>query len=55
MAQIETAYVFGLITFFIGRDTTYLPYFYAVGILGSLLYWPTRERFDNLANQLEGK
>lgn len=55
LAQLEITYVFGLVTFFISRNTNYLPYFYAIGIFGSLLYWPTRERFDNIANQLEGK
>ena len=55
LAQIESVYVFGLVTVFIWRTTAYLPYFYAIGILGSILYWPTRERFDAVADQLEAK
>lgn len=55
LAQIESIYVFGLISFFIWREITYIPYFYAIGILGSLLFWPTRERFDAVADKLEAK
>jgi len=53
MAQIESMYLFGIVTFFVTGLTTYLPYFTALGLLYSIIYWPTRERFVSLVRALE--
>lgn len=53
MVFIETVFLFGLIYFVLTRDFTSMLYFYAIGLLAVVLYWPTRERFDDLATTLE--
>ncbi len=53
LAFIESIYIYGLILFFITGLTTYLPYFAAIGVLCSILYWPTYDRFAALVRSLE--
>jgi hypothetical protein len=55
LALIETTYIYGLVTFFVNGVTTYLPYFYALGILYSILFWPSKSRFTELVRKLEAK
>ncbi len=55
MAMVESIFIFGLVYCFITADTMPIYYFYAVGVAGILMHWPTRERFDSIADQLEAK
>lgn len=55
LALVESVFIFGLLHFFITWEVTPFYYFYAIGAVGVLLHWPTRERFDTLADQLEAK
>lgn len=53
LAQIETVYIFGIVIFFATWDYHAVYYFYALGIVASILYWPTRAKLDQLAHKLE--
>lgn len=55
MALVETSFILGLLYFFISWEIAPMIYFYAIGAVGVLMHWPTRERFDAVANQLEAK
>ncbi len=53
MALMESHYLFGLVVLLATGDYRPMYYFYALGILASILYWPTRARLDQLASKLE--
>lgn len=53
MAMPESCYTFGLIAYFVTYDYQQLYYFYPIGMVASIIVWPTRERFDALVGQLE--
>lgn len=55
MAFIEFSYLMGVVVFFLTGQRDGIPYFYALGILFSLLYWPTKSRFRAFIEQLEAK
>lgn len=55
MAMLESIFIFGLAYFFISGSFLSIFYFYAIGAVGVLMHWPTRERFDAVADQLEAK
>ncbi len=55
MAMVESVFIFGLAYFFIAGDFNAMFYFYAIGAIGVVMHWPTRERFDAVAAQLEAK
>jgi hypothetical protein len=55
LALIESTYMYGLVIFFINGVATHLPYFYALGILYSIVYWPSKTRFTELVRKLEAK
>ncbi len=53
MALMESHYLFGLVLLLATGDYHPMYYFYALGILASILYWPTRARLDELARKME--
>jgi uncharacterized membrane protein YesL len=53
--MVESVFILGLLYFFLSWETDPIIYFYIIGGIGIVMHWPTRERFDKLANQLEGK
>lgn len=55
MALAEVCYLLGLVAYLVTRDHQQLYYFYPIGIIASIIVWPTRERFDALVAQLEEK
>ncbi len=52
---IEAIYIYGLVVYFLSGDMTRALYFYPVGIVWSLLQWPTRERFENFVTKLSAE
>jgi uncharacterized membrane protein YesL len=55
MAMVESIFIFGLAYVLITSDIQPIYYFYGIGAVGVLMHWPTRERFDAIADQLEAK
>ncbi|MBK7140532.1 MAG: hypothetical protein IPH75_00455 [bacterium] len=55
MAMVESVFIFGLAYFFIAGNFNAIFYFYAIGAIGVVMHWPTRERFDAIADKLEAK
>jgi len=53
LAFLHSIYIYGLANFFITGKTQPLYYFYSLGILASIFYWPTRARLDELAAKME--
>jgi hypothetical protein len=53
LVQAEFCFVLGLFAYMVTRDYQLLYYFYPVGMVASILVWPTRERFDAIVSQLE--
>jgi len=48
MALVEAVYVFGLAYYFISFDYLRFLLFYAIGIVWTIIYWPTEERKQKL-------
>ncbi|MEA1981257.1 MAG: hypothetical protein U9N54_09825 [candidate division Zixibacteria bacterium] len=46
-----SVYVFGLIVFFVSGDAFRFYMFYPIGIIWSLVNWPTEEKFNNFMNK----
>ncbi|MFZ1684604.1 MAG: hypothetical protein WAU88_10805 [Candidatus Zixiibacteriota bacterium] len=53
MAFIESIYIYGLAIFFVTGSGARLPYFYAIAIVYSIIYWPSQSRFTELVRKLE--
>lgn len=53
LALVESMYLFGMVVFFVTGVTNNLYYFAALGLLYSIIYWPTRDRFVALVRSLE--
>ncbi len=46
-----SAYVFGLVVFFVSGDASRFYMFYPIGIIWSFVHWPTEEKFNNFINK----
>ncbi len=55
IAMVESVFIFGLAYFFISGNFNSIFYFHGIGAIGVVMSWPTRERFDAVAAQLEAK
>ena len=53
LVQIESLYIYGMVLYFISGITTYLPYFAALGLLMTIMYWPSFNRFTSFVRSLE--
>jgi len=54
MAMIEAVYLYGLVVYFLSGDLTKMLYFYPVGIIWTLIYWPRRDKYEKFTKSLEG-
>lgn len=52
-AFVEAIYIYGFVLYAIGAGLGYMLYFYVVGAIWTLLYWPRRARFDSLQKKME--
>jgi len=52
-AFVSSIYVYGLITFFVSADATYMFYFYIYAIVWAVIYWPRYEKIKSLMESLE--
>ena len=52
MAFAEAAYIHGLVVFMLTGELVTMLYFYPVGIAWSFVYWPKREKYDQLVEKL---
>ncbi|MCH7690289.1 MAG: hypothetical protein IIA17_04500 [candidate division Zixibacteria bacterium] len=49
---IEGIYIYGLVVYFLSGDMIRALYFYPIGIVWSVVHWPTRQRFENFVSRL---
>ena len=49
---IEGIYIYGLVVYFLSGDMIRALYFYPIGIVWSVVHWPTRQRFENFISRL---
>jgi len=54
-ALVESIYVYGLVVYIITGDMTKMLYFYPVGIIWSVVYWPRRRAWERLYQIIEVK
>ena len=54
MAMVEAVYLYGLVVYFLSGDLTKMLYFYPVGIIWTIIYWPRREKYILFTKSLEG-
>lgn len=52
-AVVISCYVFGMAVYFTSQDIIRLYYFYPIGIAWTFIYWPRREKYESLINELE--
>ena len=51
LAIVEAIYIYGLVMFLISGQLGYMLYFYPIGIVWTLIFWPRRSAFDNLISE----
>ncbi len=51
-ALIEIVYLLGIVTFFITGDLLQMIWFYPIGIIWSILFWPRQAGFQRLIEKL---
>jgi hypothetical protein len=49
---VEAAYIYGLTAFILTGEFVNMLYFYPAGIAWSFVYWPKREKYDQLLEKL---
>ena len=52
LSMIVAIYIYGLVVYFLSGDMIKALYFYPIGMAWSVVYWPTRDRFENFVNRL---
>lgn len=50
LAQVAAIYVYGLVAFFLTNDMMNMTWFYLIGIVWSIIYWPRRSHFERVMN-----
>jgi F0F1-type ATP synthase membrane subunit c/vacuolar-type H+-ATPase subunit K len=53
MALVEAIYIYGLVAYLVTRHFDRMLYFYPVGIVWSVVYWPTRGGFERFLSRGE--
>ena len=53
MALIEAIYIYGLVAYLVTHAMDRMLYFYPIGIIWSVVYWPTRDRFERFLSRGE--
>ncbi len=51
LSFVEAIYIYGLVIFLITRQFTEMLYFYPIGIIWTLVFWPRRDRFERFVAQ----
>ena len=52
MAMVEVIYIYGLVCVFLTAEFQNMLYFYPVGLVWSVVHWPTRARYLKLEEEL---
>ena len=55
MALVESVYVFGLAYYFLSFDYLRFLLFYAIGLVWTVIYWPTAERKQRILDRIGTK
>ena len=48
---VEASFMYGLVMFFLTADRSYMWYFYAIGVIWAVVYWPTKGKFEELVGK----
>lgn len=51
-ALVEAIYIFGLVNVFATHDFSRILIFYAIGIVWTVIYWPTKERRQKILDKI---
>jgi|GEM_PF-1298019 len=52
LSFVESVYIYGLITYFISAEMVNLLYFYIIGIIWSVIFWPREEKTKTFIQSL---
>ena len=50
LAQVAAIFVYGLVVFFLTNEIMNMSWFYLIGIVWSIIYWPRRSHFERVMN-----
>lgn len=53
MALIEPIYIYGFVVFLLSGEIANMLYFYPIGIVWTVIYWPRKEKLDEFVKQFE--
>jgi len=53
--MIVAIYIYSLVVYFLSGDMIKALYFYPIGMVWSVVHWPTRQRFENSVSRLSEK
>lgn len=52
-ALIEASYIYGLVSFFLSGNITYMLYFYPIGIIWTIIHFPRKSHYEDLVRKVE--
>lgn len=50
LSFVAAIYVYGLVAFFLTNEMINMSWFYLIGIVWSIIYWPRRSHFERVMN-----
>lgn len=53
LAIVESVFLFGLVVFIMTGDYLNLLWFYLIGAVWAVVYWPRREKFERFVQELQ--
>ena len=55
LAFVEAIFIYGLLMYLLTADRTYLVYFYPIGIVWAVVYWPTEGKFEEMIAKVKAE
>jgi len=53
-AIVDAIYTFGLVIYFLSGNINWMYYFYPIGVVWSLVYWPTDAKYRKFLTKVQG-
>ena len=50
LSLVAAVYIYGLVVFFLTNEIMNMSWFYLIGIVWSIIYWPRRSHFERVMN-----
>jgi len=49
---VESIYIYGLLTYLVSNQQNLIYYFYVIGVIWTLIYWPRKTKFEEFITKV---